>query len=76
MALVAEGQGDYAQSCARCHGPQGQGGIGPVLRHLNESASDISQTIKKGVPNAMPAFGSQYSDAQVKALVSYVQSLK
>ena len=28
---VAAGQEVYAEACAKCHGPQGEGGTGPVL---------------------------------------------
>ena len=74
--LVATGQGFYAQSCARCHGGQGQGVMGPALRHSDQSDAQIAATIKQGVPQAMPAFGSKYKEPDVKALIAYIRSLK
>ena len=75
-ALVVRGQGFYAQSCARCHGPDGQGGSGPPLQHSDLKSAQIATTIKRGVSGAMPAFGSRYNDSDTQAIVAYVRSLK
>ena len=74
--LVAQGLGFYAESCARCHGKQGQGGIGPDLRHSDQSDSQITDVIVHGVSGAMPAFGTKYKAPDVQALVAAVRTFK
>ena len=73
-AAIAQGHAFFTQSCASCHGPNGEGAFGPSLRHEDMSDARIAQTVKRGVPGKMPAFG-QYSDAQMQALIAYIRSL-
>jgi mono/diheme cytochrome c family protein len=75
-SLVTLGQGFYAQSCASCHGAQGQGNIGPSLQNTDQSDAEITQKVKYGVGGAMPAFGSKYSDHDIQAITAYVHTLK
>ncbi len=76
----------YASACARCHGADGCGGIavGSTAKSRNLcdpafqssiSDSQIKQTIVKG-QGMMPAFGDDYNDAQLSALVRHIRSLK
>ncbi len=66
----------FLQNCSPCHGAKGQGGEGPNLQVLTLSDALISTTIKKGIKGEMPAFGSKFKDADVKALTAYIHSIK
>ncbi len=75
----------YADSCAACHGPGGEGGEGPALnnRVLLESASDtyLYETIRQGrIATAMPAFSSPspsrrtLEDDEIESIVTHIRS--
>jgi len=74
--LVATGRTLYRDACAGCHGQQGQGQVGPSLHRLGDPDAKIARNIVNGFPPRMPAFKGRYGDAQIKALVAYIQSLK
>lgn len=85
------GQQTYERQCARCHGADGRPTkASPTARDLtNRSYIDsigdrqIRAAIMQGrpamaapgQPKTMPAFGNQFSDAELKVLVGYVRSL-
>lgn len=63
-------------SCARCHGGNLEGGIGPSLAAGSKAATELNDeqiffTIKIG-PGAMPAFG-RLTDVQIASLVVYLR---
>ena len=70
----------YAQNCARCHGPEGQGtGRAPALNvksfltDTNDLA--IQQIITLGVPDtAMPAWGDRLADFEIQAIVGFIRA--
>lgn len=69
----------FANQCARCHGPAGEGETGPALgsngRLPSMSDSEIRSVIAGGRQGtAMPAF-SRLSDIELTSLVSYLRSL-
>ena len=78
---VAVGEQEWTASCAKCHGLAGQGDIGPpiagnailtdpaALRELVENGQD-----QGAVEGYMPPTGLGWTDAQIDALVAYVQS--
>ena len=79
-SLVAEGRRLYEQSCASCHGSQGEGTAdGPNLQAAGAAAADFmlrTGRMPLGAPSDRPqrqppAFG----DPQIQALVAYVASL-
>jgi mono/diheme cytochrome c family protein len=71
----ASGRQVYMQKCARCHGADAKGKSGPRLVGKSLSLEEIEQTVTKGRPPKMPAFGKQLSSAEVKAVAAYVRSL-
>ena len=81
-AFAADGAALWAQHCASCHGKDGSGSttMGKKLAvkdySKSQSFSDAEATnvIKNG-KGKMKAY-KQLSDADVKALVAYVRSLK
>ncbi len=72
----AEGRQLYMQNCARCHGANAMGKNGPRLVTTALSREEIEQTVTEGRPPKMPGFGKQLSSAKVKAVASYVRSLR
>lgn len=66
----------YQQHCARCHGEQRTGGMGPVL--LPDSLSRLKPAqavtvIKSGRPSTqMPGFAAELDDAQIQSLTDYI----
>ena len=75
--MVAKGHEYYDMSCSHCHGDDASGDDdGPDLHDLRISNARISVAIKKGIKDQMPTFAKKYNDAQIKALVSYLRTLR
>lgn len=79
-ARAAEGGKLFiSYNCLDCHGADGSGAMGPSLQdgrwHFGGTAGEIFQSIYEGRPDGMPSWGGRIDDAQIWALVSYVQSL-
>ncbi|MCC7183557.1 MAG: c-type cytochrome [Rhodocyclaceae bacterium] len=66
----------YQQQCARCHGADRLGGIGPALLPENLGRLDrdaAARLIAAGAPaSRMPAFGEQIEPGAIAALVDFV----
>lgn len=60
--------------CAKCHGDEGEGGIGPRLAGsvLLTDADSLAQIVRTG-RDEMPAVGSGWSDQQMRALTTYLR---
>lgn len=90
-AQVREGRGIYNNNCASCHGAMGQGarnwrergadgnfpapplnGSGHTWHH---PMPVLEKIIREGGPANMPAWGHMLSDAEIKSVLAYVQSL-
>jgi cytochrome c oxidase subunit 2 len=67
------GQETYAGACAKCHGPQGEGDIGPALagNGLVQNAEGVEEVVRNG-RGAMPPVGKDWSERQMKALTDYL----
>lgn len=77
-ADVEQGARTYGAECSYCHGPKGEGAIGPVLAspRLRRAPTDqaLFQVIRDGVPGTqMPP--STLPTAQIWQLVAYVRTL-
>jgi cytochrome c oxidase subunit II len=64
----------FSGVCAKCHGPQGLGGIGPNIAQSaiitdRKALNDIVRHGKK----LMPAVGAGWTDRQLNALFQYLQ---
>ncbi len=80
-AMLAEGKGLFTTNCSPCHGPEGQGTIGPNLTDEfwlhGGTYADILKVISDGVPDkGMIAWKSILGDQKVASLAAYVVSLK
>jgi cytochrome c oxidase cbb3-type subunit 3 len=79
-AQLEEGARLYAENCAVCHGPDGQGRVGATLAKDWPSIRPdltIRATIETGIANSpMPAWGQAnggpLSEAQIESLVAYI----
>jgi cytochrome c6 len=83
IGMAADAAATWAANCASCHGKDGSGatmmgkklGVKDYTKDQSFSDAEASNAIKNG-KDKMKAFGSKLSDADIKALVAYVRSLK
>jgi mono/diheme cytochrome c family protein len=67
----------FANTCGWCHSNAGRvAGKGPQLMGTALTDEQIAYRIKHGKSGAMPAFGSSFSDEQIKAIIKYIRDLK
>jgi len=77
-ALIDSGEEVYANSCATCHGPDGQGGgsfpplAGSALV-TDEDFSGALTTVLHG-RGQMPSFADQLADEEIAAVLSYIRN--
>jgi cytochrome c oxidase subunit 2 len=67
------GEETFAGACAKCHGPEGQGDIGPRLagNPVVEDADTVEEIVRNG-RNEMPPVGRDWSDEHMEALTEYL----
>jgi mono/diheme cytochrome c family protein len=83
VAFGADAAALWAQHCAPCHGKDGSGsstmgkklGVKDYTKEQGFSDAEAANVIKNG-KGKMKGFEEKLSDADVKALVAYVRSLK
>lgn len=71
----ATGEEIYLQLCARCHGPDLGGGVGPDLGPGSEAAAEDDDYLEFTIRNGrgrMPSFAS-LSDAQLDRLIAHIR---
>ncbi|HTS06882.1 MAG TPA: cytochrome c [Candidatus Eisenbacteria bacterium] len=78
-AFAADGAATYKAKCAACHGPEGQGKVGPAVKGTSLSADQITDLLTKGedakkAPHKKAINGVSADDA--KAVADYVKTLK
>ena len=78
-AFAADGAATYKAKCAMCHGPNGEGKVGPAVKGTALTADQITDLLTKGndakkAPHKKPIAGLSADD--VKAVADYVKSLK
>jgi cytochrome c oxidase subunit 2 len=60
--------------CAKCHGPSGEGGIGPrIAGSPTLTNPDALAALVRNGKGEMPAVGADWTDEQLKALTVYLQ---
>lgn len=79
LSWAADGATLYGSKCAMCHGPQGQGKIGPSLQKTQLNAAQITDLLTKGdpakkSPHNKPISGLSAGDAG--NVSNYVATLK
>jgi cytochrome c oxidase subunit II len=70
------GRNEWIGSCAKCHGPQGEGDYGPKISNnaLLTQARALEDLIRNG-QNKMPPVARGWSGQQVKALEQYLEAV-
>jgi len=78
-AELVEGRRVFVANCARCHGTQGQGGVGPQLadgrvtrRYPN--IDDQTRIITDG-RNVMPSFAGDLTPEEIQAVARYTREV-
>jgi mono/diheme cytochrome c family protein len=79
-AAASPGGTLFAANCARCHGSDGGGGVGPQLSggkvvEAFPDAADEIQFVTRG-RDGMPAFGNSLSPTEIEQVVQYTRTLK
>ena len=70
------GKAAYARVCATCHGDDpGDGNDGPALVPLYRTEQQVLGIVRSGTGKMHPLPESKISDADVAAIVAYLQSL-
>ena len=77
-ADVEHGKQLYAQNCAVCHGPQGQGGEGPPLRGelARKDSARLQAWIKKPAPPMPVLYPKPLNDDDVADVAAYVETIR
>lgn len=70
-----QGRRVFLANCARCHGQNAEGRVGPSLKGTPHSQDEIRRFVTRGFPGKMPAFGQQLTEQQISAVAVYVKSL-
>lgn len=78
-AFAADGAATYKAKCAACHGPEGQGKVGPAVKGSSLTADQITDLLTKGedakkAPHKKALAGLSADDA--KAVADSVKTLK
>lgn len=75
-AAAADGRALYDEfACAGCHGPSGEGGAGPALNQTEWPTDEVTRVIRDGEGAMMAYEPDTMSDAELEAIVEYVQAL-
>ncbi len=72
----ASGEEIYAQLCARCHGAELDGGIGPPLGPGSPSEKESDEFLEFSIMNGrgrMPSFSSSLDEGQLDRLVGFIR---
>ncbi len=75
--LMAEGATVFSENCAVCHGPNGEGNVGPKLdgdTWIQTRANIINQVLFGATDHGMPPFIDQLTDEQIAAVTTYVRN--
>jgi cytochrome c oxidase subunit II len=71
---VQLGKEEWEGVCAKCHGLDGQGGIGPRIAGSPTLSDPVAlATLVRNGRGSMPAVGSGWTDEQVDALATYLK---
>jgi mono/diheme cytochrome c family protein len=78
-AFAQDGAAIFKAKCATCHGPEGDGKIGPAVKGTTLTADQIAEMLTKGndarkPPHKKPLASLSANDA--KAVADFVKTLK
>jgi cytochrome c oxidase cbb3-type subunit 3 len=76
---IKEGATVFATICAACHKPDGTGLVGPSLVDpywkYGHTDAELFETVSKGRPGGMPAWGAQLGNEKIWKVLAYVETL-
>lgn len=76
-ADALNGEKLFATTCGFCHQDGGRAaGRGPKLAGTERPDEELLRRIRMGKEGAMPAYGRAFTEAQLRALLAYIRSLK
>jgi cytochrome c oxidase subunit 2 len=68
------GREEWEGVCAKCHGMNGEGGIGPRIAGSPTLTDPVALgALVRNGKKTMPAVGSEWTDEQIEALASYLK---
>jgi cytochrome c oxidase subunit II len=67
------GEQTFAGACAKCHGEEGEGMIGPGLSGSTVANAALVAEIVRNGRGRMPAIGEEWDERQMKALTDYLK---
>lgn len=73
---VVQGRQIFVKHCVECHGFDARGDEGSDLHNLRAGNVLIHQIITSGIRGEMPAYGRVLNDGEVRALISYLRTLR
>ena len=73
---VTQGRRVFIKHCVECHGVDARGDEGSDLHNLRAGDALIRQVINGGIKGEMPAYGKVLSEADVRALIAYLRTLR
>jgi mono/diheme cytochrome c family protein len=74
--LAASGRRLFLMNCAHCHGDDATGDEGPDLHGLRKTEERLRLLISNGIKGEMPRFSAKLTQADLDALVAYLDSLR
>ncbi len=78
-AFAQDGASIFKAKCATCHGPEGEGKIGPALKGTTLTADQIADMLTKGNDARKPPHKKPLASLSVdhaKAVAEFVKTLK
>jgi len=78
-AAIAQGKAIFDQTCAACHGPEGEGLVGSPLNgsaHAWHHVDDqLRLMVRDGIPNTqMVGHGEHLSAEEIDTVISYIKT--
>ena len=79
LTWAQDGAALYKSKCAACHGPMGEGKVGPSLQKTAMTPAQITDLLTKGTEGKKPPHSKAVSGLtadQAAAIATYVGTLK
>jgi len=73
---VIQGRRVFIKHCVECHGFDARGDEGSNLHNLGAGDALMRQIITGGIKGEMPAYGKVLNEADVRALIAYLRTLR
>jgi cytochrome c oxidase cbb3-type subunit 3 len=74
------GKATFVKNCAVCHGPEGQGLVGPNFADkywvYGNKAGDLFKIVKNGTNKGMKAWKDELSPVDIQNVISYIYTLQ